>query len=159
MELKKRIQNTAVRREEAKKDNRPLFEKYQFFTPGWSPQRTLSIKPAQSDPVFRHLHGYNRRYHHLQHPRRRPEGPLQPRGVIRCLHQGHGTRCPEEAAISAQLHWPLRDSGGYRCSVFLHARQPSWSSGLYSFPCFNLSSWSERHATVDLTWWQGGWTP
>lgn len=77
MDLKRHIQNQPIRQEKnetkRERDRRPLFEKYQFFTPG--KKNSHRSNGTQTNRPSRNFHGPHHRNRAFLHSRRWPESP------------------------------------------------------------------------------------
>ena len=119
VELKRQLQQPGKRANVT--SDLPLFEKYQYFTPGSYTSHNffvffgfvmlvVVVLPCDSlRPLTRicprHLHGPHRPDRPDVHLVRRHLGPVQPRGFVRRLRQGDGSCCSEEAAVN----WRKKD--------------------------------------------------
>jgi hypothetical protein len=98
-DLRRHAESSSLRRREnGTEHNLPLFEKYQFFTPGLSDMVPLS-SALYANVNGRDFHGYHRCSSYSVHSRCWSEGSVQPRGVVRSIRQGDGACRPEEAAM------------------------------------------------------------
>jgi hypothetical protein len=98
-DLRRHAESSSLRRRENGTDHSlPLFEKYQFFTPGLS-DIVLRSSALYANVNGRDFHGYHRRSHYPVYSWRWSEGSVQPRGVVRSIRQGDGACRPEETAM------------------------------------------------------------
>lgn len=85
MDVKRDVTDGYIRRadNETEWDNRPLFQKYQFFTPGKSNINAFwSSLEHRTDSILRYLHGSCHCHCPVLYPWRWLESPRQPRGVL-----------------------------------------------------------------------------
>ena len=109
LEIKR--QAGTVRRADSgsKADTRPLFEKYQFFTPGMN----LLIRNLRLQlNSYRHFHGVNGDAPPFDYPFRRRQGPWWPRSVVCRVRKRDGSCGTEESAVDRDaLSWVGGDVG------------------------------------------------
>lgn len=129
MDLKRHVQSQPIRQEKnetkPERDTRPLFEKYQFFTPGKA--NSHRSNRTQTNRLPRNLHGSHHRNRAFLHSRRWPESPCQSRGLIRCVRQGHGPCRSEEAVVI--VFYVLGIIGSNGCSRESWLVHQTWSYG------------------------------
>lgn len=70
LELRRNVESPVLRREKktSGRDNRNLFEKYQFFTPGQSYSAPFSSVMSLANNTNRYLHGSHCCYFPFRHP-------------------------------------------------------------------------------------------
>jgi hypothetical protein len=113
MDLKRRSEapSSVNRKSTNSTKNPPLFEKYQFFTPGKSQTRCWNtIRPSVSpNAKYRYLHDSYHPHSPALYPGRWPKRTVKLGSPVWGFRQGDGTRGPEEAAVNL-LTYGLCDS-------------------------------------------------